>query len=58
MANKEGYMNYSRFTTVLLAPEGFIAGNEDKVKHFDSLLSYESVSTFIPLFNRSLREAE
>lgn len=58
MANKEQYMNYSKFTTVLLAPNSFIEENEDKVKHFDSVLSYESVSTFIPLFADSLREAK
>jgi hypothetical protein len=57
MANKEQYMNYSRYTTMLLAPRSFIEENEDKVKHFDSLLSYESVSTYIPLFANSLQEA-
>jgi len=58
MANKEQYMNYSEFTTVLLAPESFIEQNEENVKHFDSVLSYESVSTFIPLFADSIREAK
>ena len=58
MMNKEKYMNYSKFTTVLLAPERFIEENEDKVKHFDSVLSYESISTFIPLFADSIREAK
>ncbi len=56
MANKEKYMNYSKITTMLLAPESFIQENEDKVKHFDSVLSYESVSKFIPLFAESIRE--
>ena len=28
MANKEQYMNYSKFTTILLAPEYFIEENK------------------------------
>ncbi|WP_449287798.1 hypothetical protein [Marinobacter salarius] len=58
MANKAQYMNYSRFTTVLLAPKSFIDGHEDEVKHFDSVLTYESVSMFIPLFAKSIQEAK
>lgn len=58
MANKEQYMNYSKFTTMLLAPKTFIEENTDEAKHFDSLLSYEAVSTFIPLFAKSLQEAK
>jgi hypothetical protein len=50
MANKDNYMNYSEYTTVLLAPQSFIDGNSGTVVYFDSLISYEAVSEFIPIF--------
>ena len=58
MANKVQYMNYYDYTTVLLAPNSFLTKNSDKVKYFDSLISYEDVSKFIPLFVQSLNEAK
>lgn len=57
MANKEQYMNYSDYTTILLAPNSFYEENGDKVNHFDCLISYEAVSSFIPLFAQSIQEA-
>ena len=57
MANKPQYMNYSDFTTVLLAPQSFFNNNADQVKYFDCLISYESVAETVPEFAQSLREA-
>ena len=56
MSKKEKYMNYDMFCTVLLAPESFMKLNSDKTKYFDSLLSYEAVGQYIPLFEQSLNE--
>lgn len=58
MANKTQFMNYSDYTTILLAPNSFLKRNSDKTHYFDCLLSYESVSRFIPLFGRSLEAAK
>jgi len=55
MANKDQYMNYKDFTTILLAPKSFFEENVDKVNHFDCLISYEAVSSFIPLFAHSIK---
>jgi len=57
MANKEQYMNYSDFTTILLAPNSFFEENGDKINNFDCLISYEEVSNFVPLFAQSIQEA-
>jgi hypothetical protein len=57
MANKSQFMNYSDFSTILLAPKRFFEENSDKVQHFDTLISYESVAQFIPLFRQSIDEA-
>jgi len=56
MANKPQYMNYSDFTTILLAPQSFLDKHEEQVTYFDCLISYESVATIIPEFAESLRE--
>jgi hypothetical protein len=56
MANKPQYMNYSDYTTVLLAPNAFFEANNDKLHYFDSLISYESVAGYITEFACSLRE--
>lgn len=58
MANKDKYMNYSEYTTVLLAPQSFIDSNSDTVVYFDSLISYESVSKFLPIFGKSVQESK
>ena len=57
MLGKEQYMNYSEFTTILLAPNRFLHANSDKVHYFECLISYESVSAFIPEFAKSLNDA-
>jgi hypothetical protein len=57
MANNSKFMNYSEFTTVLLAPKSFFEKNAEEVAYFDSLISYESVSEFIPIFRKSLQES-
>lgn len=58
MAAKSEYMNYSDFTTILLAPKLFCEEHEEKARHFDRIIAYESVAQFIPLFSRSIVEAE
>lgn len=57
MAHKPQFMNYSDFTTVLLAPQAFMDANADKVRHFGCLLPYDAVAEFIPEFAQSLAEA-
>ena len=56
MAQKAEYMNYSEFRTVLLAPLSFIEKNADEVKHFDCIITYESLSKIIPEFRLSLEQ--
>jgi len=55
MANKQKYMNYSDFATILLAPQGFINEHTDQVEYFDCLITYESIAETIPEFDQSLR---
>jgi len=50
MAFKANYMNYSDFTTILLAPESFCDKHKEEIKAFDAIITYESVATRIPLF--------
>ena len=57
MANKLRFMNYSEFTTILVAPSSFIENNRDKVLNFECVISYEALSNFIPLFAQSLQQA-
>ena len=58
MSNKAKYMNYSDFTTILLAPNSFLESNSKVTHHFDCIISYELVAEFIPLFSKSLQEAK
>ena len=57
MSGKDAYMNYSEYTTILLAPQSFIALNLDKVGNFDCKITYEDVARYIPLFGQSVDEA-
>ncbi|HCY87639.1 MAG TPA: hypothetical protein DHV36_21070 [Desulfobacteraceae bacterium] len=57
MANKKEFMNYSGYTTILLAPEKFFADNVRRINHFECHISYESVAEVIPEFAQSLAEA-
>ena len=57
MANSTKYMNYSDFTTVLLAPAQFLETHSVEADHFDCQISYESISPLIPLFGDALAEA-
>jgi hypothetical protein len=56
MRNTGKFMNYSEFTTVLLAPRHFIEVNHDRAGHFECQISYEELATEIPLFGTSLEE--
>jgi hypothetical protein len=58
MAKKQQYMNYSQFTTILLAPHRFADENRNKVQYFDCIISYEAISKYIPLFGQSIHEAQ
>jgi hypothetical protein len=58
MAGKPEYMDYSKFTTILLAPKRFFDKHHDEALHFDCFISYESIAQIIPLFEESLAEAE
>jgi hypothetical protein len=58
MAGKPQYMNYSDYTTILLAPQAFFEEHSDTVHHFNCRISYESVAQAIPEFRQSLAEAK
>lgn len=58
MLNSDKYMNYAAYTTVLLAPKSFIVENKEAAVYFESLISYESVSKYIPLFGKSIEESK
>lgn len=55
MSEKDEYMNYSDYTTILLAPNSFLKANTEKTNYFDVIVSYESVAKFIPLFEDSIK---
>jgi hypothetical protein len=57
MARQPQYMDYTDFTTVLLAPSGFIQAHRQEAACFDSCISYESVAPHIPLFGRAVAQA-
>ncbi|WP_404365612.1 hypothetical protein [Marinobacter sp.] len=57
MANKSQYLNYSAFTTILVAPKAFMDANDEEVTYFECLITYEAIGEFIPQFARSLAEA-
>jgi len=54
MENKSRFLNYSRFKTVLLAPQVFRDTHSAECKLFDHFLSYEDLSAFLPGFGEAL----
>ena len=58
MKKKSQFMNYSDFTTILLAPASFIAKHKSEAKHFELCITYEAVGPMIPLFAQALTEAK
>jgi hypothetical protein len=58
MMGKEKFMGYSKYTTILLAPNCFIEENADKIHNFECTISYEIVAKLIPLFGRSIEDSE
>ena len=56
MANKKRYLTYTEYACVLLAPQAFLDANLPAVRHFDSVLAYESIAVIIPEFAASLEE--
>ena len=50
MACKAEFMNYSEFTTILLAPMAFCDKHSEEIKSFDAIITYEWVAKRIPLF--------
>ena len=55
MANSDRHLNYSDFTTILLAPSAFISANTDGAEHFDARLPYELVAEYVPEFGEALK---
>ncbi len=56
-AHKPQYLSYDDFETVLMAPAGFIDAHADCARQFDRCLSYEELTSWIPLFAASARDA-
>lgn len=50
MMNKEKYLSYSDFETVLISPSTFRENNRGKCDLFDVFISYEDIAKFIPDF--------
>ena len=50
MMNKEKYLSYSEFETVLIAPSAFRDNNKEKCDLFGTYISYEEIANFIPDF--------
>lgn len=53
----EKYGNYSRWGTVLVAPEAFHARFPEESAKFDAFISHEDIAQFVPLFNPDSGEA-
>lgn len=54
MAGQARFLQYDDFATILLAPLTFIQRNAEATAQFDTLLSYEELADFIPLYAASL----
>jgi hypothetical protein len=50
MSNKSKYLNFSDFSTVLLAPMQFRAANRKQADIFDTYIAYEKIAEFVPEF--------
>ena len=50
MMNKEEYLSYEDFATILVCPESFRERYRIKCDLFDAFISYEEVANFIPNF--------
>ena len=53
-SNSAGWLNYSDFEVLLLAPAEFIERHSDCAAQFDRAISYEEVAQFVSLFAASL----
>jgi hypothetical protein len=50
MANKEEYLDYNEFETILISPLSFKARYGAACDFFDSHIAYEEIADFIPAF--------
>jgi hypothetical protein len=50
MANKQEYLGYQDFETILIAPQAFMKKYETACGHFDAHISYEDIALFVPEF--------
>jgi hypothetical protein len=53
-ANEAGWLSYSDFETILLAPANFLTCNAVCLQQFDRGIRYEEVARFVPLFSAAL----
>lgn len=53
-SNDAGWLAYSDFETILMAPADFLTRQADCAAQFDRAISYEDVSPFAPLFGEAL----
>ena len=49
-AFEEGWLSYSDFETILIAPRDFIATHGDQCRQFDVTITYEEIARFVPIF--------
>lgn len=52
MQGKPEFLAYTKFSTVLLAPDRFRTKFPDKSDLFDKFISYEEISEFLPEFRQ------
>src|SRR5690606_25907061 len=48
--NDPGWLGYSDFETVLIAPTVYRAGRQAACDHFDRFIAYEEIAPFVPEF--------
>ena len=54
-ANDPGWLNYSDFEVLLLAPAAFLTAHKECLAQFDRGVPYEEVAAFVPFFAEALR---
>lgn len=48
------WLSYHDFETILIAPGEFVGRHPDCVAQFDRAISYEEISSFVPLFGHAI----
>jgi hypothetical protein len=54
MKDKNDYMNFVDYETLIIAPHSFLNLHPQEANHFDEKIPYEAIASQVPLFGRAL----